>query len=134
VPTSIIGRERAMKIFLSFLVIFSLSQGGPQERPSYAIMYFFNPDCPSCKSISPFIDYLKEEYNVVIYPYNTRNPVGMRYGMQHRIRYVPTMIISIGEGDSQEDKRFEGADQIREAEILIADLAGKQVQHSYDKK
>jgi thiol-disulfide isomerase/thioredoxin len=123
-----------MKILLSALFILSLSQGGPLERQSYAIMYFFNHDCPSCKSISPFIDYLKEEYDVVIYPYNTRNPVGMRYSMQHRIRYVPTMIITIENGENKEDKRFEGADQIREAEKLIAELTGKQLQHSQDKE
>ncbi len=120
-----------MNIIILASLLFSMTQGGPQQRPEYTIMYFFNPDCPSCQTISPYIDYLKEEYEIVIYPYNTRNPVGMRYGMQYQIRYVPTMIISIGNGDEKEDKRFEGADRIKEAEELIAELSGKKVVGMY---
>jgi thiol-disulfide isomerase/thioredoxin len=113
-----------MHILLSlFLAYFSL-QFENTENERYAIMYFFNPDCPSCREIAPFIDYLKEEYEAVIYSYNTRNPVGMRYGMQHEIRYVPTLIIQIERGENKETMRYVGIEEIREAESQIAILTG----------
>jgi len=104
---------------LLLLGLFSL-QEMPVEKEEYAIMYFYNPDCPACKEIAPFIDYLKEEYEAVIYSYNTRNPVGFRYGMQHQIRYVPTMIIMVEREGEKEEKRFEGIEQIKNAESEIA--------------
>ncbi len=113
-----------MYLLLSVLLGFSSLQELPGQNEKYAIMYFFNPDCPSCREIAPFIDYLKEEYEAVIYQYNTRNPVGFRYGMQHQIRYVPTIIISIERGDENEIFRYEGIAEIKEAESHIAALTG----------
>jgi thiol-disulfide isomerase/thioredoxin len=113
-----------MHILLSLFLAYSSLQFENTENERYAIMYFFNPDCPSCREIAPFIDYLKEEYEAVIYSYNTRNPVGMRYGMQHEIRYVPTLIIQIERGENKETKRYVGIDEIREAESQIAILTG----------
>jgi thiol-disulfide isomerase/thioredoxin len=113
-----------MHILLSlFLAYFSL-QFENTENERYAIMYFFNPDCPSCREIAPFIDYLKEEYEAVIYAYNTRNPIGMRFGMQYEIRYVPTLIIQIERGENKETMRYVGIEEIREAESQIAILTG----------
>lgn len=116
-----------MQVFISLLIIFSSLQLQAEENVQYTIMYFYNPDCPSCQEIAPFIDYLRNEYQVIIYSYNTRNPVGLRYGMQQGIRYVPTMIITIARGEAREENRFEGINQIREAERTIAALAGKQL-------
>lgn len=113
-----------MHLILSLIIGLSFMQELPAENEKYSIMYFFNPDCPSCREIAPFIDYLKEEYEAVIYSFNTRNPVGYRYGMQNRIRYVPTLIIQIERGDETEEKRYEGIPEIREAEELIAELTG----------
>jgi len=113
-----------MYLLLSVFLGLSSLQELPAQNDKFAIMYFFNPDCPSCREIAPFIDYLKEEYEAVIYQYNTRNPIGYRYGMQHQIRYVPTIIISIERGDENEIFRYEGIEEIKEAETHIAALTG----------
>lgn len=113
-----------MYLLLSLFITLSSLQELPANNEKYAIMYFFNPDCPSCQEIAPFIDYLKEEYEAKIYSYNTRNPIGFRYGMQQQIRYVPTMIIVIDHGEQEETFRYEGTTEIREAESHIAVLTG----------
>jgi len=114
-----------MYLLLSLFLGLTSMQELPAENEKYSILYFFNPDCPSCQEIAPFIDYLKDEYEAVIYSYNTRNPVGYRYGMQNNIRYVPTLIIQIERGDEKEEKRYEGISEIREAESKIAALSGE---------
>lgn len=121
-----------MNILLSLLLTLSFSQELPAENEKVSIMYFFNPDCPSCREIAPFIEYLKEEYEAVIYSYNTRNPIGYRYGMQHRIMYVPTLIIKIERGDEEEIQRYEGIGEIKEAEAVIAKLSGALPQPGND--
>ncbi len=113
-----------MHLLVSLLLAISSLQVNPVEIERYSIIYFFNPDCPSCREIAPFIDYLKEEYEAVIYSYNTRSPVGYRLGMQNRIRYVPTLIIQIERGEKKEVKRYEGVLEIKEAESQIAILTG----------
>jgi thiol-disulfide isomerase/thioredoxin len=117
-----------MNILISILLTVSLFQELPADNEKHSIMYFFNPDCPSCREIAPFIEYLKEEYEAVIYSYNTRTPIGYRYGMQHQIMYVPTLIIKIERGDEEEIQRYEGAGEIKEAEAVIAKLNGFSVQ------
>jgi thiol-disulfide isomerase/thioredoxin len=117
-------------------LLFMLIQGPQLEdtgSPQYQFLYFFNPDCPNCKEIAPFMEYLREEYDARIYAYNTRNPVGFRYGMQHEIRYVPTLLIIIEEGDEKIVNRYEGSKEILEAEALIATLtANKSAPHRQD--
>jgi len=97
----------------------------PTENETYILMYFYTPHCPSCQEIAPFIDYLKEEYEIPIYSYNMRNPVGYRYGVQHNARYVPLLILQIERRDEKEYKRYEGVDEIKEAELYIADISRK---------
>lgn len=113
-----------MYLVFALLVALSSLQEIPTEKKSYTIMYFFNPDCPACAEVAPFLEYLKEEYEAVIYSYNMRNPVGFRYGVQNQIRYVPTMIIHIEREDETVVERYEGVDQIKEAESQIARLTG----------
>ncbi len=112
-----------MYLILSLLFGLLTLQEIPAEEEKYAIMYFYTPNCPSCQEIGPFIDYLKEEYNVPIYLYNMRNPVGYRYGVQHNARYVPLLIIQIERGDEKEFKRFEGVEEIKEAESHIEEIS-----------
>jgi len=96
-----------------------------QEEATYAIMYFYTPDCPACQEVEPFINYLREEYSVRIYAYNMRNPVGLQYGLQHHVRYVPLLIIQFERGDEKELKRYEGVEKIIEAELEIAEISKK---------
>ncbi len=115
-------------IFLGVMVV----QEKPAEEETYIFMYFYTPDCPACDQIEPFIDYLREEYAIRIYAYNMRNPVGLQYGIQHEIRYVPTLIIQIDRGDEREFKRYENIDQIREAEQFFAEIIKKPESHTED--
>jgi thiol-disulfide isomerase/thioredoxin len=114
-----------MFLICSVLLGLTAMQDVPVEEETYAFMYFYTPDCPACDQIEPFIDYLREEYAIRIYSYNLRNPVGLQYGMQHEIRYVPTLIIQIDKGEEREFKRYENIDQIRKAEPFIADISQK---------
>ncbi len=114
-----------MYLIITLLVGFMTLQEIPADEETYAFMYFYTPDCPACDQIEPFIDYLRQEYSVLIYAFNMRNPVGLQYGMQHEIRYVPTLIIQIDRGEEREFKRYENIDQIREAEPFIADISQK---------
>jgi thiol-disulfide isomerase/thioredoxin len=112
-----------MNLILSLLLGLLTLQAIPAEEEKYTFLYFYTPNCPSCQEIAPFIDYLKEEYNVPIYAYNMRNPVGYRYGVQHDARYVPLLIIQIERGDEKEFKRYQGVDEIKEAESDIAEIS-----------
>ncbi len=112
-----------MYLILSLLLGILMLQEIPADEDKYAIMYFYTPNCPSCQEIGPFIDYLKEEYNVPIYSYNMRNPVGYQYGVQHDARYVPLLIIQIERGDDKEFKRYEGVEEIKEAESYVAEMS-----------
>jgi len=113
-----------MYFLFTFLVGFMMLQDHSHEE-SYAFMYFYTHDCPACDQIEPFIVYLQEEYSIRIYAYNMHNPVGLQYGIQHNIRYVPTLIIQIDRGEDREFKVYENIDQIREAELFIQDINEK---------
>jgi len=115
-----------MHLLISLLLGFLVLQVIPENEDRYSIMYFYNPDCPACQEIAPFIDYLKEEYETAIYSYNMRNPVGFRYGMQHEIRYVPAMIIQIERGEEKIVKRYQGIQEIKDAEEEIAMISNKK--------
>lgn len=112
-----------MYLILSLLLGFMATPELQAEEPTYAIMYFYTPDCPACLEVEPFIDYLQEEYSVRIYAYNMRNPVGLQYGLQHHVRYVPLLIIQIERGEEKELKRYEGVENIIEAESKIAEIS-----------
>jgi thiol-disulfide isomerase/thioredoxin len=114
-----------MYILISLLMAVSTLQFKEVEAERYTIAYFYNPGCPSCHEIAPFIEYLKQEYDITITEYNTRTQEGYRYGMEHRILRVPTMIVIIEGGEGREIIRYEGRRQIIEAEEEIAELSNK---------
>jgi len=89
-------------------------EGSNPDTTTLSIDYYFDPDCPNCLAVSPYIDYLQNKYPVDINKHN----VEKEKSFDRNISGVPTLIV--------EGQKFVGRQEVAKAESTIARLVGRE--------
>jgi len=108
---------RALAAVILVVLVAGCLSGQAKDR----VLYFYDPACPNCAAVEPFISYLEQKYGVKVRKINLDDPANAYLADKWHVDAVPTLIILTDNGTAL---RYVGRVAVVEAEGEVAKIAG----------